>query len=62
MAGKERREGKVEEEGGGGNSLAKEQKAGLMITRDLEMGTRRTEASSRFSFNLHSSLDLPFLF
>lgn len=48
--------------GGGGNSLAKEQKAGLMITRDLEMGTRRTEASSRFSFNLHSSLDLPFLF
>ncbi len=59
MGGKERREGKV---GEGGNSLAKEQKAGLMITRDLEMGMRRAEASSRFSFNLHSSLDLPSLF
>lgn len=47
MARKERREGKVGEGmkrgWGWGNTLAKEQKAGLMITWDLEMGTRRTE-------------------
>lgn len=44
---------------GGGGSLAEEQKAKLMITRDLEMGMRRTEASSPHSFNLHSFPDLP---
>lgn len=46
-----------------GNSLAEEQKAKLMITRDLEMGMTRTETSSPHSFNLHSIPDLPlFLF
>lgn len=61
------REGAQGGEGGrgkwrGGNILAEEQKAGLTITRDLEMGKRRIEASSPFSFNIYSSFDLSFSF
>lgn len=61
------REGEQGGEGGRGNEggetfWQKNKRQELMITWDLEMGTRRTEASSPFSFSFYCFLDLSFPF